>query len=238
MWPFANRVWASREASVIGSGVRIQGRIESDGELTIYGQVEGDITHEGLLIIEAGATCLSDNIRAVDMRIAGVVRGNVQVENTLELQSTAKLYGDTECNALRIAPGATFVGSNRMAGAPDLPAPVAEPAAPHWPPVELPAARPSPVESPAPQRTFAEPPVKQPLAEGALAILLEPCTGNEKEVLAHKAAEPHRAPHLQVVPPIPPAPHLQLVPPAASAAHEDQPAFYGGFSPAFRSTGS
>ncbi|HWI60402.1 MAG TPA: polymer-forming cytoskeletal protein [Symbiobacteriaceae bacterium] len=115
MWP-----WKKRQASVIGAGMRITGRIESDGDVTVLGQVDGDILHNGRL------------------ELVGEVHGNVQVDGSLILRSTARLHGDARCACLHVEPGAFFYGSNRMdeVAVPVLAAAVA-PEAPVLPPLAV-----------------------------------------------------------------------------------------------------
>lgn len=130
-------------SSVIGAEVRIRGDIDAAGRLVIYGRVDGDIVHNGHLVIGAGAHCAS-NIQAVSMEIAGEVHGNVQVQNSLVLLGTGRLYGDSACTSLQIQPGATFSGTNHMAaGMPDLPL---TPPAPPPAPARTPEPAPEPAE--------------------------------------------------------------------------------------------
>jgi cytoskeletal protein CcmA (bactofilin family) len=215
MWPWQKkRQPRSDGPSFIGPGIRIRGRVDSEGELTISGRVEGDISHDGLLIIGPGALCIS-NIRAVQMRIAGEVRGNIQVQQTLELMSTARLYGDTWCEALEVENGALFFGTNHMAGATELlPAPAA-------------AAAPAPVAPVQPE------PMTEPLS-----ILLRPIGIEEKAVLGN--SEP---PVMAEAPPadepvVASAADDPAPAPASRPDRAEAPAFYGGFSGALGSGAS
>ena len=118
MWPWKKQQQLRPDTpSIIGVGVHVTGRIDSRGDLTIMGSVEGDICHQGRLVIAPGATCLS-NIQADSMQVAGEVHGNLHVRETLELLSTARLHGDTVCASLQVQQGAAFFGSNHMAGSP------------------------------------------------------------------------------------------------------------------------
>lgn len=116
MWPWKQQQQLKRDTrSVLGKGVHVTGRIDAVGDLTILGSVEGDICHQGHLVIAAGAKCLS-NIQADSMQVAGEVHGNLHVRETLELLSTARLFGDTVCASLQVQQGAAFFGTNHMAG--------------------------------------------------------------------------------------------------------------------------
>lgn len=156
MAPWLTKRLTGRDSpSVIGSDVRIRGRIDSEGELAIYGCVEGDIVHRGRLTIGTGASCVS-NIQAEEMELGGEVRGNVQVQGTLVIRGTARLFGDTWCQSLQIEQGAIFSGANHMGE--EIPSPAPAPV------VTLAVSE--PVELPAP-----------------LAILAEPVQVAEREVL-------------------------------------------------------
>jgi cytoskeletal protein CcmA (bactofilin family) len=144
------------DRSVLGTGVRVRGSIESEGDLAIHGRVEGDIIHTGRLVIAQGAQWVG-NIQSDDLVIAGEVHGNVTVREQLELAPTGHLYGDVSCARLTVAPGAVFQGHNRMNGATQAAPPAAARTLPPLPP-------PNP-------------------DDGPLAILLEPVSGKVREPL-------------------------------------------------------
>jgi len=222
VWPWQRKRSGSPESpSVIGATVRIKGRIESEGDMTIYGQIDGDIVHDGRLVIGEGAHCIS-NIRAVEIELAGEVHGNLFVENGLHLRPTARLYGDTRCQSIQIDDGALFSGTNRMADAP----------------LRLPA--PAPAHSGAARAVLAE------AVSASLAILMEPVGIAEKEMLGiipvqEVNAEETTPGLVAALEPDPvPAAQPEVLPEAHAApaptARLEAPAFYGGFAPAFRTS--
>jgi cytoskeletal protein CcmA (bactofilin family) len=177
MWPWKRKRTAD-ERSVIGSGLRIRGEMESEGELEIRGQVVGNIVHAGRLVVAAGARCDS-LIRADELVVAGEVHGHVVVQGQLELLPTGRLYGDATCGRLVVAPGALLQGSSRMAEGGGFGGRIALP-------------------PPAGGRVVAAPPsdgqaavaaTRQAPLEGPLAILLEPVGEGGREPL-FAAAEP------------------------------------------------
>jgi cytoskeletal protein CcmA (bactofilin family) len=93
----------------IGSGARIRGRIAGDGDLTIAGQVEGDIALRGNLTIEDGATATSD-VEAHDVTIAGALEGTVNASGHVKIASGARVRGDVRGTGLEIEEGAQYAG--------------------------------------------------------------------------------------------------------------------------------
>lgn len=63
MWP-----WKKQQAPVIGPGVRIQGRVESDGDLELAGEVHGDMLVAGALTLRSTARLYGD-IRCASLQI-------------------------------------------------------------------------------------------------------------------------------------------------------------------------
>ncbi len=101
--------------TILGKDCRFKGTLNSNGSVRIEGQFEGEILHEGDLVIGEKARVVAD-IKARHLLIAGEVRGNVEAEGKLELLPTAQLYGDIKVGNLVVADGAIFQGTSEMAG--------------------------------------------------------------------------------------------------------------------------
>lgn len=104
-----------RVEMLLGSGALFRGSIVSSGVVRIEGKVEGDITHNGELMIGEPAH-VTATIKAGSVTIAGEVRGNVECEGRLELTSTGRLYGDIKVGQLVVQEGAVFQGNSNMRG--------------------------------------------------------------------------------------------------------------------------
>jgi cytoskeletal protein CcmA (bactofilin family) len=99
--------------TVIGKGTKIQGTITADSGVRIDGQLDGDLTSSGdVLVGDSGV--LNAEFKARNAVIAGIVKGNVEVSGKLELMPTAKLYGDIKVGMLIIGEGAIFKGACEM----------------------------------------------------------------------------------------------------------------------------
>lgn len=117
-------LWRSRKANrsghvtVIAADVQVEGNLWSKGTMAIHGRVNGDIHHEGRLVVAKGARC-TGHISAVEMEIAGVVMGNATVTDRLEIQAGGRLHGDVVCGRLVVQDGAVFDGTASGVGLPE-----------------------------------------------------------------------------------------------------------------------
>ena len=114
--------WAASSAngdkmgpSVIGSDLIIIGNLESKGEVTVEGQIQGDI-HCAMLLVGENAV-VTGGIVAEEVVVRGKVMGSVR-GNKVTLQSTAHVEGDVFHKALAIEQGAFFEGKSRRADDP------------------------------------------------------------------------------------------------------------------------
>lgn len=99
--------------TIIGKDTQFKGTIKAAGTIRIDGQVEGEITTKGDIIVgETGA--IKAQIQARSATIAGSVLGNADITDKLELTSTAKLNGDIKTGVLIIGEGAVFKGACEM----------------------------------------------------------------------------------------------------------------------------
>lgn len=101
--------------TIIGEGTELKGTIQSSGVLRIDGFFEGNISHEGELIVGPKGRLIA-TVKAQAMAIAGEVRGEVTVEGKLEILTSGRLIGDTASGHLVIQEGAVFQGRSLMAG--------------------------------------------------------------------------------------------------------------------------
>lgn len=93
--------------SVLGADLTIKGDITANAELHIDGKVEGDITCAGL--VQGESSAIHGAIRAQTARLAGTVRGGIEVSQLIVLKS-AKIEGDVRYDVLTIEQGAHIDG--------------------------------------------------------------------------------------------------------------------------------
>src|SRR5688572_30427627 len=101
--------------TVVGPSVKIQGDLNSEGNIRIEGAVAGKVkTSQSVHIGEAAR--LTADINAGNAVIAGEVQGNLKISGNLVLTSTARISGDITCAILRVEDGAQFSGKCVMGG--------------------------------------------------------------------------------------------------------------------------
>lgn len=95
-------------ASVLSADIQIKGNVQSSGDVTVEGQVEGDIRAHLLTIGETATVrgeVVADDV-VVNGRIVGRVRGL-----KVRLTATARVEGDIVHKTIAIESGAHFEGS-------------------------------------------------------------------------------------------------------------------------------
>jgi cytoskeletal protein CcmA (bactofilin family) len=103
------RAAGAEQNAHIGEGTRIRGRVVGDGNLTVEGAIEGEISLTGDVTIGEAASALSD-IQAVNVTIAGNLEGNVEAQGQLRLVAGSEVRGHLRGSSLVMEEGAGFSG--------------------------------------------------------------------------------------------------------------------------------
>ncbi|MFV0471233.1 MAG: polymer-forming cytoskeletal protein [Paludibacteraceae bacterium] len=106
----------SNNANVYNSiayGTKIIGKITSDSDFRLDGEIEGDIICNGKLVIGPKGT-LKGTVICENAEIIGKLKGSIQVSDTLSIRSTAILEGDVVTKSLIVEPDAVFNGTCSM----------------------------------------------------------------------------------------------------------------------------
>jgi len=101
--------------SIIASGMRIVGDIESVGVIKVDGHIDGSVSGARQVLIARGGA-IHGNVHADEVVIGGLVAGAVVATERLELQETAVVNGDIETTSIVVLEGAKINGSVRMRG--------------------------------------------------------------------------------------------------------------------------
>jgi cytoskeletal protein CcmA (bactofilin family) len=160
--------------TVVGQSILISGKLTGDEDLTVRGRVEGELTLSRTLIVEPSGV-VKANVAVKNAIVSGVVVGNINATESVELTREGRMVGDIHAPRVIIVDGASFRGRVDMgevepgrvpADRPALPRPTAVrpavrpgtnvPARP-----ALPATRPTPPAAPA---TAARPAPAAPAA--------------------------------------------------------------------------
>jgi cytoskeletal protein CcmA (bactofilin family) len=99
--------------TVVGPSVKIQGDLNSEGNIKIEGQVSGKVKTSQSVFVIPGAKINAD-VLAGNAVVGGEVQGNLKITGHLILQSTAKIMGDISCQIFRVEDGAQFSGKCSM----------------------------------------------------------------------------------------------------------------------------
>jgi cytoskeletal protein CcmA (bactofilin family) len=99
--------------SVIASGMKIVGDIESSGVVKIEGVVEGAVRGARQLLLGRQGTVHGD-IRAHEVVIGGTVIGTIVADERVEIQGTSRVQGDIHTKSIVVLEGGVINGTVRM----------------------------------------------------------------------------------------------------------------------------
>ena len=99
--------------TIVGTSVKLKGNLHSSGDIIVDGAVSGELKTKGSVIIGPNANILA-NIKAQNVQISGMVQGNVEASDKIQITETGRVMGDITASVLSIAPGAVFSGTSKM----------------------------------------------------------------------------------------------------------------------------
>ena len=115
------------QVTIIGTGVVIDGKLSSNGDVRIDGTVKGDVKASGNVTVgESGE--INGQIEAEIITIGGKVTGSVNSKDKLVLEAKALLKGDIMTKILVVEAGAKFDGNSKMDNKEFTPKPMGQPA--------------------------------------------------------------------------------------------------------------
>jgi len=95
--------------TIIGPSVKVEGDFTSDGNVLVQGLVNGSLRTKGNLKVEVGAK-IKASVEATNAIIRGQIKGNIAIQESLEIGETAMVEGDIATKIISIAPGAVING--------------------------------------------------------------------------------------------------------------------------------
>ncbi len=108
-----NATFNPQEINIINSGTCIKGDVQSEGDLRIDGNVNGNIQVKSKLVL-GPLSKVEGNIRAQNCDISGHIIGNVNITELLTVKASANIAGDINSSKLIIESGAEFNGKSTM----------------------------------------------------------------------------------------------------------------------------
>ncbi len=122
----------------LGEGTVLEGDLNLQGGFRVDGKIHGRVRSEAILVVGPKGEIAGEEIRASEMTVSGTVKGNLHIEQRLDILSGGKVLGHVHLGrrALRIDSGGLFEGTVSMPDGDDARA-------------ENPTRRPTLVEKPA-----------------------------------------------------------------------------------------
>lgn len=108
---------AGGEVSILSSGVRIEGKFYSEGNVRVDGKIMGDVIVNGNLTLGESSK-VTGTIKARNITMSGSLHGNVNATEKVILESKSVLKGDLVAKILVIEEGAKFDGQSKMGDIP------------------------------------------------------------------------------------------------------------------------
>lgn len=130
-------------AATIGKAVMVKGQILSREDLIIDGEIEGTVEAQEHRVTIGPNGKVHAGIKAREIVVLGMISGNVEASEKIDIRRDARLVGDIKTARIVIEDGAYFKGSIDIAKAEpkQKPAPVSAPPA-------APVAQPVPQQAP------------------------------------------------------------------------------------------
>ena len=80
----------SKMSSIIGPDLEINGDINIDGDIIVYGKVRGNVICNGLITMSREAIIIGD-IKTYNADISGTIDGNLEAKEKISLSSSSIL---------------------------------------------------------------------------------------------------------------------------------------------------
>lgn len=97
----------------LDQGTEFEGKLIFTGSVRINGKFQGEIFGQGSLIVDKDAQ-VEANIAVKSVYISGNVRGNIEVNEKMNIHSTGKFSGDVHTPIFIMEEGAFFDGRSHM----------------------------------------------------------------------------------------------------------------------------
>ena len=99
--------------SRLGNATNLKGVLKFSSSVLISGKFEGEIDSTGFLYVENGAEVRAD-IKVRSIVVGGIIHGNIEAVENIEMLPTGKIYGNVRTSKLKIADGVVFEGKCEM----------------------------------------------------------------------------------------------------------------------------
>jgi len=101
------------QLNMISEKTVLTGNLSSDQDIRVAGEVHGDISSKGKVIV-ANSAKIKGNITAAEVDMAGTFKGNIKSTSRVTLRSNARVDGDIQTKTIVIEEGGIFNGALKM----------------------------------------------------------------------------------------------------------------------------
>jgi cytoskeletal protein CcmA (bactofilin family) len=109
----ANGAQSAAETCVIAPGTKIEGKFSSEENVRLDGKIKGEVQCSRRLVMGQSGY-IEGNVRSKDATIMGTIEGELRVEGSLHLQSTACVKGTIIAREMTVDEGACYVGECKI----------------------------------------------------------------------------------------------------------------------------
>lgn len=99
--------------TIIGPDAVFKGDLSFDSAAKVLGKFEGSINAKGKIHIADGSVCKA-TITAKEVAVEGVVEGNVEAADRVEVKPTGSINGDIVASRMVVSDGASINGHCRI----------------------------------------------------------------------------------------------------------------------------
>ena len=97
-----------KSSLIIGEGATIKGEVKEENEITIQGNVDGDIQCKDLIVGKTGS--IKGKIKADTLTVEGSVEGEINIKDLLKLMSSSYVSGKICYGSVQINEGGKLIG--------------------------------------------------------------------------------------------------------------------------------
>ena len=103
----------SQTINIISEGTRIKGDVNANGDIRIDGELVGNITAKGRLVVGPNGK-INGEIDCSNVEVSGNIKGKIKARELLNMKATAHIEGDIVIGKLSVEPGSVFSGTCMM----------------------------------------------------------------------------------------------------------------------------
>jgi cytoskeletal protein CcmA (bactofilin family) len=108
--------------TIVATGTRVVGDVESDGVIKVEGEIAGTVRAERQVLVARGGVIRGDII-TVEAVLGGEVQGGVTASDRVEVQAGAMVHGDIATARLVVQEGGEVNGLVKMTAEEPTPTP-------------------------------------------------------------------------------------------------------------------